>query len=108
MTSPMPSVGKMLRTWALMLGLLALIAASDYLPLGPYLPWVQFAAAAIIVVLLTFFWMNLATATAAVRIAAFAAIFFLFVLTLLSFNDFLTRPMDLVPFHAPPGVPAPR
>lgn len=108
MPSPMPSVRSMLLTWAGMLALLALIAASDYLPLGPYLPWVQFAAAAAIVVLLSFFWMNLASATAAVRIAAFAAIFFLFVLSLLSFNDFLTRPVDLVPFHALPGAPASR
>ena len=107
MATAMPSVRSMLLTWAGMLCLLALIAASDYLPLGPYLPWVQFAAAAAILVMLTFLWMNLATATAAVRIAAFAAIFFLFVLSLLAFNDFLTRPMDLAPFRALPGVAAP-
>lgn len=108
MASPLPGARAMLLTWVGMLALLALIAASDYLPLGPYLPWVQFAAAAVIVAMLTFFWMNLGTATAAVRIAAFAAIFFLFVLTLLAFNDYLTRPMDTVPFRALPGVAAPR
>lgn len=82
----------MLLMWAGILALLALIAPSDYLPLGPYLPWVQFAAAAAIVAMLTFFWMQLATATAAVRIAAFAAIFFLFVLTILAFNDYPEPP----------------
>jgi hypothetical protein len=98
----------MLLTWGGMLALLALIAASDYLPLGPYLPWVQFAAASAIITMLTFFWMNLGRASAAVRIAAFAAIFFLAVMALLSFNDYLTRPMDLVPYRTPPGVAAPR
>ena len=58
--------------------------------------------------LLAFLWMNLGTAAAPVRIAAFAAIFFLLILSLLSFKDFLTRPMDLVPFRALPSVAAPR
>jgi hypothetical protein len=108
MGTAMPGARALLLTWVGMLGLLGLIAGSDYLPLGPYLPWVQFAAAAAIIALLAFFWMNLATASAAVRIAAFAAIFFLSIMALLAFNDYLTRPVDLVPYRAPPGVPAPR
>jgi hypothetical protein len=107
MAAAMPSVRAMLLTWAGMLALLALIAGSDFVPLGPYLPWVQLTAAALIVGMLAFLWMNLASAPAAVRIAAFAAIFFLLVLALLSFNDYLTRPMDLTPFRVLPSVAAP-
>jgi len=90
-----------------MLVALAIDAISDFLPIGGYLPWLQFAMAAAILALLAFLWMNLATATAAVRIAAFVAIFFLFILAFLSFNDFLTRPMDLAPFGKLPSVAAP-
>jgi caa(3)-type oxidase subunit IV len=90
-----------------MLAMLAVIAMSDYLRLGPWLPWVQFAAAAVILTLLGFFWMNLHRASATVRIAAFVAIFFLFILAFLTFDDYLTRPVDLAPFQAPPSVPAP-
>jgi hypothetical protein len=98
---------QLLLTWAAMLALLAIIATTDYLPLGSYRPWVQFAAAGLIIALLVGLWMNLATSAVAVRIAAFAAIFFLIILVFLSFNDFLTRHMDLSPFQAPPSVPAP-
>jgi hypothetical protein len=90
-----------------MLALLAIIAASDFLPLGLYLPWVQLTVAAVIVALLGFFWMNLASSPVAVRIAAFVAIFFLFILVFLSFNDYLTRHTDISPFLAPPSTAAP-
>ncbi|MGH8206437.1 MAG: hypothetical protein ACRETK_06645 [Steroidobacteraceae bacterium] len=107
--SPAPAaVRQMLLTWVAMLALLAIIAASDYLPLGGYRPWLQFGAAALIVALLGFLWMNLATSPVAVRIAAFAAIFFLFIMAFLSFNDYLTRHTDISPFVAPPSVAAPR
>jgi hypothetical protein len=52
--------------------------------------------------------MNQANATAAVRIAASTAIFFLLVLARLNFNDYLTRLTDPVSFRAPPSVAAPR
>ncbi|HEX4025764.1 MAG TPA: hypothetical protein VHX52_13835 [Steroidobacteraceae bacterium] len=107
MSAAPPRLPQLLLTWVAMLALLALIAATDYLPLGSYRPWVQFAAAAVIVALLAFFWMNLATGSVAVRIAAFVAIFFLFILVLLSFNDYLTRHWDLSPFQALPSVSAP-
>jgi len=42
-----------------------------------------------------------------VRIAALVALFFLFVLTFLSFNDYLTRRWDLAPYQSLPEVPAP-
>jgi hypothetical protein len=52
--------------------------------------------------------MNRDTASAAVRIAAFAAVFFKLVMALLSFNDYLTRPIDLKPYRALPWAAAPR
>jgi caa(3)-type oxidase subunit IV len=107
MSAAPASLRQLLLTWVAMLLLLAFIAATDYLPLGGYRPWVQLATAALIVALLTFFWMNLATAPVAVRIAAFGAIFFLFILVFLSFNDYLTRHTDLSPFQAPPSIAAP-
>ena len=105
--APPASIRQLLLTWAAMLVLLALIAATDYLPLGDYRPWLQLGVAGLIIALLVGLWMNLATGPAAVRIAAFAAIFFLIILVFLSFNDFLTRHVDLSPFQAPPSVPAP-
>jgi len=106
--SPAPaSIRQLLLTWIVMLAPLAVIAATDYLPLGDYRPWVQFGAAACILALLAFLWMNLSTSPVAVRIAAFVAVFFLFILVSLSFNDFLTRRMDRSPFQALPSVSAP-
>lgn len=104
---PVPSTARLIFTWLAMLSALAIDAISDFLPIGGYLPWLQFAMAAFILALLAFLWMKLASATAAVRIAAFVAIFFLFILAFLSFNDFLTRPMDLAPFGKLPSIAAP-
>ena len=73
-----------------MLTLPAVIAASPYLPLGGA-PWTQ-----------------LADSTTAVRIAAFVAIFFLLIMAFLSFNDYLTRRMDLAPYQPSPALPAAR
>ena len=107
MAGKMGTPGQLLLTWLAMLALLAVSVASAYLPLGGYATWIQFAVAALIIGLLVFFWMQLRSGTPAVRIAAVAALFFLFLLTFLSFNDYLTRRWDLAPYQQLPAVPAP-
>ena len=107
MAGKIGSPTQLLLTWIAMLLLLALSVSTVYLPLGGYATWIQFAAAALIIGLLAYFWMQLRSGTTAVRIAALVALFFLFVLTFLSFNDYLTRRWDLAPYQSLPEVPAP-
>ena len=98
---------QLLLTWIAMLMLLALSVATVYLPLGGYATWIQFTAAASIIGLLVYFWMQLRSGSSAVRIASLVALFFLFVLTFLSLNDYLTRRWDVAPYDTLPQVPAP-
>jgi cytochrome c oxidase subunit IV len=98
---------QLLLTWIAMLALLAVSVATVYLPLGGYATWIQFAVAAMIIGLLVYFWMQLRTGTTAVRVAALVGAFFLFVLTFLSFNDYLTRHWDLAAYQTEPAVAAP-
>src|SRR6185312_1303844 len=107
MADKIGSPAHLLLTWIAMLGLLAVSVATVYLPLGGYATWIQFAVAALIIGLLAYFWMQLRSGTPAVRIAALVALFFLFVLTFLSFNDYLTRQWDHAPYETLPQVPAP-
>jgi hypothetical protein len=103
----MPGPKFIVLTWLLMLGLLGLIAMSPFLHLGHGLPWLQFPAAFLILLMLGFSWMNLTRSSGEVRIAAFVGVFFLFILVVITFTDLLTRQMRLAPFHPPPQVPAP-
>jgi caa(3)-type oxidase subunit IV len=108
MATPPTSLAQLLLTYLAMLALLAIIATSTYMHLGHYAPWLQLGCAFLIIALLGFLWMSLSSSSVATRLAAFIAILFLFIMMFLSFNDYLTRRMDLSPFKAPPSLPATR
>jgi cytochrome c oxidase subunit 4 len=104
--SAVSSIRTLLAVWIGLLVLLALTTGSSYLHLGMANTLINFAIAAIKVGLIVVFFMHLARADAAVRLAAGMALLFLFLLAFLSFGDFLTRPFHPAPWRAPTETPS--
>jgi caa(3)-type oxidase subunit IV len=105
-----PSVKTLLAVWACLLVLLTITTASAYLSLGIGNTLINGVIAVLKVALIALCFMHLRRADAAVRLAAGAALLFLFLLAFLSFGDFLTRPRHPAPWQAPaephsPGGP---
>jgi cytochrome c oxidase subunit 4 len=91
---PPEKVKAFLIVWGGLLVLLALTTGSSYLPLGVGNTLINGAIAIMKVSLIAVYFMHLRRADAAVRLAAGAALLFLFFLTFLSFADLLTRPLQ--------------
>jgi len=96
-----PTVKALLSVWLGLLVLLGLTTASAYLDLGVGNGVANLVIAIIKVSLIALFYMHLRHATATVRLAAGAALLFLFFLAFLSFGDFLTRSRNSTPWRAP-------
>ena len=80
-----------LAVWAVLLALLAISAASAYVPLGPFNAALNLAVAAVMVFLLAAFLMNLRWSSALVRIIAASGLFWLIFMFVLTFTDYLSR-----------------
>lgn len=80
-----------LLVWVALMALLALTAASSFLPLGALNVVVNFAIAAVKAALVLVFFMHVARGDAAVRIAAGAGLLWLGFLFALSFVDIVAR-----------------
>lgn len=76
-----------------LLALLALTTAADFIDLGQWAVPVALTIAAAKALLILLFFMHLKTARGVMRIVAAAGVFWLFVMFLLTFADYLTRPM---------------
>ncbi|MFL6601702.1 MAG: cytochrome C oxidase subunit IV family protein [Steroidobacteraceae bacterium] len=100
------SIGTLLNVWLGLVGLLALTTASAYLHLGMGNTLINLGIAVVKIGLIALFFMHLRRSDAAVRLAAGAALLFLFFLAFLSFADFLTRPRNPAPWNAPAVTPA--
>ena len=91
---PVASIKSLLVVWLALLGLLALTTGSAYLPLGIGNSLINIALAVVKAALIALFFMHLPRADAIVRLAAGAALLFLFLLAFLSFGDFITRSLS--------------
>lgn len=96
-----PTVRTLLSVWLALLVLLTLTTASSYVPLGVGNTLINGAIAVMKVALIALCFMHLRRADTVVRLAAGAALLFLFFLAFLSFGDFLTRPHHPTPWQAP-------
>jgi cytochrome c oxidase subunit 4 len=85
--------------WLGLLVLLALTTGSSYVHLGVGNTLLNLAIAAIKLALIAWFFMHLQRADAAVKLAAGAALLFLFFLAFLSFADLLTRSVLVAPWQ---------
>jgi cytochrome c oxidase subunit 4 len=81
-----------LMVWAALLALLTLTFCAAYLPLGSFNAPVALSIAALKVGLVALFFMELSSSDPLLRLAAGAGLFWLAILFLLAFNDYLTRP----------------
>ncbi|HEY7641515.1 MAG TPA: cytochrome C oxidase subunit IV family protein [Steroidobacteraceae bacterium] len=97
------SIQTLLATWGGLLLLLALTTASAYVHLGLGNLLLNLGIAAIKVALIAAIFMHLVRSSVTVRLAASAALFFLFILAFLFFGDWLTRPSNPAPWRAPPS-----
>jgi cytochrome c oxidase subunit 4 len=79
-------------TWALLLVLLAITCSAAYMPLGSFNVVVALAVATLKAGLVALVFMGLWRAPALIRLVAGAGFFWLIVLFVLTFSDFLTRP----------------
>jgi cytochrome c oxidase subunit 4 len=77
--------------WFLLLVLLAGSCASAFLPLGPYNTALNMVFAATMLLVLAVFLMNLARATALLRLVASAGLLWVVFLFVLTFADYLSR-----------------
>jgi caa(3)-type oxidase subunit IV len=96
------SIRTLVGTWGGLLALLAATTASAYVHLGLGNLVLNLGIAAVKVALIAAFFMHLVRSSTAVRLAASAALFFLFILAFLFFGDWLTRPSNPAPWRAPP------
>jgi cytochrome c oxidase subunit 4 len=94
-------VKTLLTVWVCLLVLLALTTGSSFLPLGVGNTLINGAIAIMKISLIALYFMHLRRADAAVRLAAGAALLFLFFLAFLSFADLLTRPVHPAPWQPP-------
>ena len=97
--STTPPVRAPILVWLGLLVLLALTTATSYLHLGLGNTLINLVIAAIKLGLIALFFMHLRRSDAAVRLAAGAALLFLFFLAFLSFADFLTRSVVVAPWQ---------
>lgn len=77
--------------WLVLLVLLAASCASAFLPLGPYNTALNMVFAAIMLLVLAAFLMNLAQASALLRLVASAGLLWVIFLFVLTFADYLSR-----------------
>jgi cytochrome c oxidase subunit 4 len=77
--------------WLILLGLLAASCWSAFLPLGSYNTALNLAIAAIMLLVLAIFLMNLARASALLRFVASAGLLWVVFLFVLTFADYLSR-----------------
>jgi cytochrome c oxidase subunit IV len=96
-----PRLRTFVLVWLSLLVLLALSTGSSYLHLGIANTLINMVIAAVKVGLIAVFFMHLRQADAAVRLAAGAALLFLFFLAFLSFADLLTRSFRAAPWQPP-------
>jgi cytochrome c oxidase subunit 4 len=87
--------------WLTLLVLLAVTTASAYVDLGAGNSIANLIIAAAKAALIALFFMHLRRSDATVRVAAGAALLFLFFLAFLTFGDYLTRPMHPAPWRSP-------
>ena len=102
------AVRTLVLVWLSLLVLLVLTTASSYLHLGIGNTLTNFVIAVIKLALIALFFMHLRDADTAVRLAAGAALLFLFFLAFLSFADLLTRSFRSAPWQAPAEMRAGR
>jgi cytochrome c oxidase subunit IV len=98
---PPEKVKTLLRVWVCLLVLLSVTTGSSYLSVGVGNTLINGAIAIMKVSLIAVYFMHLRRADAAVRLAAGAALLFLFFLAFLSFADLLTRPLHPAPWQPP-------
>jgi cytochrome c oxidase subunit IV len=77
--------------WLILLGLLVASCWSAFLPLGPYNTVLNLVLAAIMLLVLATFLMNLAQASALLRLVASAGLLWVVFLFVLTFADYLSR-----------------
>jgi cytochrome c oxidase subunit IV len=77
--------------WAVLVVLLAASCASAFLPLGLYNIALNLSVAALMVIVLATFLMNLRWSSALLRLVAVAALFWLSFMFALTFSDYLSR-----------------
>jgi len=90
-TPAIPTIRSLVGVWLTLLVLLVASVTSAYVPLGIVNTLLGLAIAAVKVGLIASVFMHLRHADNTVRVAAAAALFFLWVMAFLSFGDFLTR-----------------
>lgn len=96
-----PPVRTFVSVWLGLLVLLALSTGSSYISLGMGNSLINLAIAAMKVALIAVFFMHLRHATVLIRLAAGAALLFLFFMAFLSFGDLLTRSSHPAAWRAP-------
>jgi cytochrome c oxidase subunit 4 len=77
--------------WLALVVLLAITVGSAYVPLGPANGAINLGVAAAKAALVALFFMNLATSSVLVRLAAAAGVFWLVFLFVMTAGDYLTR-----------------
>ena len=80
-----------LAIWLALLVLLAISAASAYMPLGHFNAPLNLLIAAVMVLLLAAYLMNLRASNALVRLIAASGLFWLIFMFALTFTDYLSR-----------------
>ncbi len=80
-----------LAVWAVLLVLLAISAGSAYMPLGRFNAAVNLLIAAVMILLLATFLMNLRWSNALVRIIAASGLLWLAFMFILTFTDYFSR-----------------
>jgi cytochrome c oxidase subunit IV len=78
--------------WAVLVLLLVVSCASAFLPLGPYNVALNLSVAALMVIVLATFLMNLRWSSALLRLVAVAGLLWLSFMFALTFGDYLSRP----------------
>jgi cytochrome c oxidase subunit IV len=77
--------------WIVLMVLLAVSAGSAYVPLGPANAAINLGIAAVMIVILAAYLMNLRGSTALVRLFAASGLFWLIFMFVLTFTDYLSR-----------------
>lgn len=93
---------RLVLTWAALIGLLALTAASSYVPMGNWNNAANFAISCAKAALIALFFMELRGAAGILRLIALVVLLWLALLFGLSATDYATRS----PAHAPWSAPA--
>jgi cytochrome c oxidase subunit 4 len=91
--------------WLALMVLLGITVGSAYVPLGTFNTVINYTIAAIKAVLVFVFFMHLVRASALLRLASIAGLFWLVFMFSLTLGDYLTRPWNggLTSLAEPPG-----